>query len=294
MMLLRAQVLAHGPLRRARRGLLRAAAASMLNRGVHPVIPAQGSVGASGDLAPLAHLALGADRAKARREYRRRDAAGGRSAAVARRSQPLVLEAKEGLALVNGTQYMTAVGGLALARRRATLHASPTSPARCRSKRSRARARAFDERILGARPHPGQIARRRATCARSSTAAAIAESHSGLRQGPGPLLAALHAAGARRDARRARLRARGPRARDRTASTDNPLVFADGRDGRSISRRQLPRPAGRRSRSTSPRSRVAELAQHLASGASSSSSTRTSRAACRRSSRPRAASTPAS
>src|SRR5438034_10481579 len=84
----------------------------MLNRGLHPVVPEKGSVGASGDLAPLAHLALSlvgegdaffkGERMESRKGLRRA------------RLQPLRLEAKEGLALLNGTQAMHAVGGLAL------------------------------------------------------------------------------------------------------------------------------------------------------------------------------------
>jgi histidine ammonia-lyase len=110
MMLLRANTLAKGNsgVRPAVVGLL----VDMLNQGVHPRVPVQGSVGASGDLAPLSHLALAlmgegevelADRVVPAE-------AGLRSLGLA----PLGLEAKEGLALNNGTQFMTAVGVLAL------------------------------------------------------------------------------------------------------------------------------------------------------------------------------------
>src|SRR5262249_40537428 len=86
---------------------------AMLNEGVHPVIPSRGSVGASGDLAPLAHLAL-VTIGEGEATYRGERLPGGeamRRAGIA----TLRLEAKEGLALLNGTQAMTAVGGLALA-----------------------------------------------------------------------------------------------------------------------------------------------------------------------------------
>src|SRR6266571_3443866 len=86
----------------------------MLNRRVYPVIPEKGSVGASGDLAPLAHLALSlVGEGEAFFEAQRMP-----SAEALRRAQltPLQLEAKEGLALLNGTQGMHAVGGLALLR----------------------------------------------------------------------------------------------------------------------------------------------------------------------------------
>src|SRR4029453_15491094 len=84
----------------------------MLNGRVHPIIPSRGSVGASGDLAPLAHLALVAiGEGEATHNGGRMS---GAEAMKAANIQPLALEAKEGLALLNGTQAMTAVGGLAL------------------------------------------------------------------------------------------------------------------------------------------------------------------------------------
>ncbi|MDU2241944.1 MAG: aromatic amino acid ammonia-lyase, partial [Paenibacillus sp.] len=86
--------------------------ADMLNRGVTPVVPEQGSLGASGDLAPLSHLALvilGEGEAWYRGEQMPGGLAMERAGLV-----PIGLEAKEGLALINGTQAMTAVGALAL------------------------------------------------------------------------------------------------------------------------------------------------------------------------------------
>src|SRR5229473_6022499 len=99
MMLLRANVLLQGT--SGVRAVLPQLIVTMLNQGVHPVVPSQGSVGASGDLAPLSHLALamigeGEDGAKVR-------AAG---------LQPVTLEAKEGLAFVNGTQAQTGLAAL--------------------------------------------------------------------------------------------------------------------------------------------------------------------------------------
>src|SRR5437763_5994553 len=85
----------------------------MLNRGVHPVVPSQGSVGASGDLAPLAHLAL-----VLIGEGECFDARGGRISGAegmgAAQIKPIVPEAKEAVSLINGTQAMLAVGTLAL------------------------------------------------------------------------------------------------------------------------------------------------------------------------------------
>ena len=88
----------------------------MLNRGVHPVVPEKGSVGASGDLAPLAHLALTLiGEGEAFLDGERME-----SGEALRRAElrPVQLEAKEGLALLNGTQAMHAVGGLALLARK--------------------------------------------------------------------------------------------------------------------------------------------------------------------------------
>lgn len=84
----------------------------MLNRGVHPVIPSRGSVGASGDLAPLAHLAcvlIGEGEA-----FFEQQRMSGSDALKTAGLMPLELQAKEGVALINGTQAMCAVGGLAL------------------------------------------------------------------------------------------------------------------------------------------------------------------------------------
>ena len=87
---------------------------TMLNRGVHPVIPSQGSVGASGDLAPLAHLAqVAIGEGEALHQGRR---ISGADAMRAAGITPLALEAKEGLALLNGTQGMLALLALALGR----------------------------------------------------------------------------------------------------------------------------------------------------------------------------------
>ena len=90
----------------------------MLERGLHPVVPSQGSVGASGDLAPLAHLALPLiGHGRVELDGRVQPAA---EALAALGLAPLVLEPKEGLALLNGTQMMTAIGALAAGPRGAT------------------------------------------------------------------------------------------------------------------------------------------------------------------------------
>jgi histidine ammonia-lyase len=127
----------------------------MLNRGVTPMVPSQGSVGASGDLAPLAHLALALIG-----EGECLDESGKRipAADAMRRSQikPLVLEAKEAVSLINGTQAMLAVGILALLAAE-TLTDTADVIGALSLDALRGTDVAFDERIHQARPHPGQV-----------------------------------------------------------------------------------------------------------------------------------------
>ncbi|HEY4256840.1 MAG TPA: histidine ammonia-lyase [Candidatus Udaeobacter sp.] len=127
----------------------------MLNRRVCPVVPEKGSVGASGDLAPLAHLALSLiGEGEAFFEGQRMT-----SAEALRRAQltPLQLEAKEGLALLNGTQGMHAVGGLALLRAKCLTRVADVAGAMS-LEALRGTPAAFDSRLQDARPHPGQKA----------------------------------------------------------------------------------------------------------------------------------------
>src|ERR1700681_3959624 len=112
LLLLRANVLAEGF--SGCRPVLIESLIAMLNRGVTPVIPEKGSVGASGDLAPLAHLALTViGEGEVFYQGERMTSA---TALLRAEIEPLELEVKEGLALLNGTQAMVAVGGLALHR----------------------------------------------------------------------------------------------------------------------------------------------------------------------------------
>lgn len=153
MIVLRAQVVAmgHSGVRLEVVDLL----LGMLEKGVCPRIPAQGSVGASGDLAPLAHLALVLmGEGEARLDGVLMDAAAALEKAGL---EPLELAAKEGIALINGTQYMTALGALALERARhlctvADLAGAMSIEALKGSKRP------FDDRLMQVRPHPGQAA----------------------------------------------------------------------------------------------------------------------------------------
>ena len=152
-MLLRANVLARGY--SGVRPVLVDRLLKMLEGGVHPVVPEQGSVGASGDLAPLSHLALvlvGEGEAEV----------GGRvmpgaEAMAAAGLEPVVLEAKEGLALNNGTQAMTGVGTLALlGAERAAATADVAGAMSLEGLRGTPDA--FHEALQRARPHAGQAA----------------------------------------------------------------------------------------------------------------------------------------
>ncbi len=152
MLLLRANVLAKG-FSGCRPALVELLVA-LLNSGVHPVIPEKGSVGASGDLAPLAHLALvviGEGEA-----FYKGERIAGREALKRAGLAPIVLAAKEGLALLNGTQAMTAVGALAVARARRVAQLADLAGAMSLEALMGTPA-AFDSRIHRARPHAGQI-----------------------------------------------------------------------------------------------------------------------------------------
>jgi histidine ammonia-lyase len=127
----------------------------MLNRRVHPVIPEKGSVGASGDLAPLAHLALSViGEGEVFFEGQRTATA---EALQRAKLKALELEAKEGLALLNGTQAMHAVGGLALLRAQRLARVADVSGGMS-LEALKGTPSAFDSRLQDARPHPGQKA----------------------------------------------------------------------------------------------------------------------------------------
>jgi histidine ammonia-lyase len=128
--------------------------AEMLNRGVHPVVPSRGSVGASGDLAPLAHIALTMI-GEGLAEYNGTVIPSADALAQAG-LVPVVLQAKEGLALVNGTQVLTAVGLLALYDAIHLTNAAELAGAMSLEALMGC-PDAFDARVLAARPHPGQI-----------------------------------------------------------------------------------------------------------------------------------------
>src|SRR5213080_4953982 len=127
----------------------------MLNQRVHPVVPEKGSVGASGDLAPLAHLALSLiSEGEAFFAGNRLDSG---QALKRAKLKPVKLEAKEGLALLNGTQAMHAVGGLSILRGKRLTNIADVAGAMT-LEGLRDTPAAFDPRLQEARPHPGQKA----------------------------------------------------------------------------------------------------------------------------------------
>ena len=153
MMLLRANSLAKGY--SGVRAVVIDTLCEMLNRGVTPYVPSQGSVGASGDLAPLAHLALALVG-----EGECFDTAGklipSGEALKQAQIKPLVLEAKESISLINGTQAMLAVGTLALLAAETLADSADVLGGLC-CDALKGTDTAFDERIHQARPHGGQI-----------------------------------------------------------------------------------------------------------------------------------------
>jgi len=223
MMLLRAQVLSlgHSGVRAVVCDLL----CEMLNRSVHPVIPSKGSVGASGDLAPLAHLALVVmGEGEAFVDGKRLP--GDRALAQAGLT-PVPFEAKEGISLVNGTQCMTALGALALidaedAARLADLVGAMSLEA------LQGTPRAFDPRIHAVRPHPGQAASAR-NLSRLLADSGIVASHRncGKVQDAYSLRCMPQVHGATRDAL---AYARRVLETEASSATDNPLVFADANE----------------------------------------------------------------
>lgn len=231
MMLLRANALAKGL--SGVRPVIVETLCAMLARRVHPMIPSQGSVGASGDLAPLAHLALVAI-GEGEAIYEGARLAGGeamRRAGIA----ALALEAKEGLALLNGTQGMLALSALAL--REALLLADTADAAAALSLDAlRGSPAAFDARIHRARPFKGQshVAE---TLRRMNEGSEIRESHRSAQRDPRvqdaySLRCVPQVHGAARDV----LQQAGATLQvELNSATDNPLVFpASDAEGEAV------------------------------------------------------------
>jgi histidine ammonia-lyase len=220
MMLIRANVLAKGF--SGIRPVIAERLCDLLSRGVTPVVPAQGSVGASGDLAPLAHMALvliGEGEA---------DFEGVRypGAEALRRAglEPLTLGPKEGISLINGTQGMLACGCLQLDAAEILADTADVVSAMTLDA-LRGTPKAFDSRLHAARPHPGQVrsASRLLDLLRSSE---IRASHISCRrvQDAYSLRCAPQVHGAVRDTL---AEARRVFSIELNAATDNPLVFGD-------------------------------------------------------------------
>lgn len=224
MMLLRANVLAKGF--SGARAVVAETLLSMLERGVVPVVPEKGSVGASGDLAPLSHLALCCV-GEGEAFYEGERMPGGdalRRAGV----EPIRLEAKEGLALLNGTQALTAVGALALERAERLTRSADVSGAMSLEALKGTPA-AFDERIHAARPHKGQVesaAHLRELLRDSEIRASHVEGDPRV-QDAYSLRCMPQVHGAVRDAL---AHARACVEVETGGATDNPLVFADSGD----------------------------------------------------------------
>jgi histidine ammonia-lyase len=200
----------------------------LLNRGVCPLIPEQGSVGASGDLAPLAHLALvliGEGRAR----VKGKEMTGAQALRLAQ-MKPIRLGAKEGLALINGTQFMTAIGCLALLDAEHLADVADLAGAMT-VEALRGTETAFEEEIHAVRPHPGQVlvaGRMRKILMSGGGKSEIARSHEncGKVQDPYSLRCIPQVHGASRDTLRF---AREVLEREINSATDNPLVFPDAK-----------------------------------------------------------------
>jgi histidine ammonia-lyase len=224
MLLLRANTLARG--QSGCRPELVERLLDFLRLGIHPLVPEQGSVGASGDLAPLAHLALpllGRGRAEVSGQL-----LPGEEALRAHGLEPLRLEAKEGLALLNGTQQMTAIGVLTLLRAERLLDTASVVAAMSVEALLGTDV-AYSAAYQQARPHPGQsrVAAQLRHLLRDSQ---LMRSHHGEAhkvQDPYSLRCVPQVHGAVADAL---AHARRVLEVEINSATDNPLVFPDGSD----------------------------------------------------------------
>lgn len=200
-----------------------------LNADLIPVIPQQGSVGASGDLAPLSHLAL----ALIGEGELWKDGKPAATAGLLKSAKvtPLELQSKEGLSLINGCQVMTAVGLLALYETRRIMLLMDLAGAMTLEALKGSRS-AFDPLIAATRPHPGEAKTARNMLKLLGKTSPIAESHKDCSKVQDAYslrcIPAVH--GAAKDAFNYALKALETEA---NSSTDNPLVFAD--DGKILS-----------------------------------------------------------
>ena len=198
---------------------------ALLNCGVHPIIPRLGSVGASGDLAPLAHAALVLiGEGEAIHDGKRKP---GADALKHADLKPIELAPKEALALINGTQVMTAIGCLAL-HDAAILATSADIIGAMTAEALRATDRAWDAGLHAARPHPGQgaVAANLRRLVHGSPLVASHRDGDPRVQDPYSVRCMPQVHGASRDALGYAV---GVLAIEIDAATDNPLVFADER-----------------------------------------------------------------
>jgi histidine ammonia-lyase len=210
----------------------------MLNAKVHPLIPSQGSVGASGDLAPLAHLAqvvIGEGRAHYKGEI-----LDGASALQRAGITPVALEAKEGLSLLNGTQGMLALLSLALLEADALVNAADIAAALSLDA-LRGSPGAFDPRIMQARAYPGAAITAK-NVARLNEGSQIRESHRSNAKDPRvqdaySLRCTPQVHGAVRDSL---AQARAIAEVELNSATDNPLVFAAASSSTQLSNESSP------------------------------------------------------
>jgi histidine ammonia-lyase len=209
--------------------------AEMLNRGVHPVIPGKGSVGASGDLAPLSHLALvlSTDEndhdAESGEAFLQGERMSGKRAMERAQLPRLVLEAKEGLALNNGTAVSSGLTALAASDARNLVEHSALAVA-LTLEAIRGASNAFDARIHQAARHLGQ--QHVAAQVRALTAGSRLLDKAGRVQDAYSIRCAPQVTGASRDALGyaiARLE------EDINAATDNPLIFVEAGQGAALS-----------------------------------------------------------
>jgi histidine ammonia-lyase len=218
MMLIRANVLAKGF--SGIRPVVAERLCQMLEHGVTPVVPSEGSVGASGDLAPLAHMAL-VLMGEGEAEFAGKRMPGGEALRLAG-IEPLALASKEGISLVNGTQAMLAVGCLELAAAETLVDTAEVVCAMTLDA-LRGTPRAFDQRLHETRPHPGQLTSA-AHLLRLLEGSEIRASHVSCRrvQDAYSLRCAPQVHGAVRDTL---AEARRVFSIELNAATDNPLVF---------------------------------------------------------------------
>ena len=196
-----------------------------LERGIVPVVPSRGSVGSSGDLVPLAHLGLVlVGEGEATFEGKRQS---GAEALTAAGLEPIRLTAKEGLALINGTHLMAAVGSLATTDARRVLNAATTACA-LSLEAFKGSTVPFDARLQDVRLQPGQ-ARVAAQLRELLNGSDVVASHAdcGRVQDPYTLRCAPQVIGAVADALDY---VRAAVERELSAVTDNPLVFPDDGD----------------------------------------------------------------